>query len=130
MLKYTFGDVEEKPLKISKKKYFNHSDKTTREVIMGIFNDEKILGVLTGQWGDYGLPPARSSFAMHSMVVRHYLNGGNYPIGSSRRIAETITDNIEDMGGSVYVNADVDEILIKESDTQLLILNPGQEITL
>ena len=57
--------------------FFSYSDITTKKVIMDIFNDEKILGVLTGQWGDYGLPPAQSSFAMHAMVVRHYLNGGN-----------------------------------------------------
>jgi all-trans-retinol 13,14-reductase len=86
------------------RKYFKYSDRTTRDVIMDIFNDEKILGVLSGQWGDYGLPPSKSSFAMHSAVVRHYLNGGNYPIGTSRKIAETAVDHLEAMGGSIYVD--------------------------
>ena len=110
------------------RKYFKYSDRTTRDVIMEIFNDEEILGVLSGQWGDYGLPPGQSSFAMHSMVVRHYLNGGNYPIGTSRKIAETTVDYLEDMGGKLYVNAPVDEILTRGGKTMGVILEGGDEI--
>jgi all-trans-retinol 13,14-reductase len=36
--------------------FHKYADITTREVIMNIFNDKQILGVLTGQWGDHGLP--------------------------------------------------------------------------
>ena len=109
-------------------KYFKYSDRTTKDVIMDIFDDEKILGVLTGQWGDYGLPPAQSSFAMHAMVVRHYLNGGNYPIGTSRKIAETSSDYLESMGGKIYVNANVDEILIEKRKTIGVQLESGEQI--
>ena len=97
------------------KKYFKYSDLTTRNVIMELFDNEKILGVLSGQWGDHGLPPSQSSFAMHAAVVRHYLNGGNYPIGTSRVIGETASDNLESMGGELYVNAGVDEIIINKN---------------
>ena len=109
-------------------KYFQYSDRTTRDVIMEIFNDEKMLGVLSGQWGDHGLPPGQSSFAMHAMVVRHYLNGGNYPIGTSRKIAETASENLEGMGGKIYVNAPVDEILIRGGKTLGVRLKEGEEI--
>ena len=108
--------------------FFNYSDRTTREVIMEIFDDEKILGVLSGQWGDYGLPPGQSSFAMHAMVVRHYLNGGNYPIGTSRKIAETIIENLENKGGKLYVNAAVDEILVNKGKVHGVRLEGGEEI--
>ncbi len=104
------------------------SDITTRDAIMEIFNDETILGVLTGQWGDYGLPPSESSFAMHALVVRHYLDGGNYPIGTSRRIAETTTDYIEKLGGKVFVNAGVDEILTSKGKAIGVKLKNGDEI--
>ncbi len=50
---------------------------------------------------------------MHASVVRHYLDGGNYPIGGSRMIAEYASDLIESMGGKIVVNAGVDEILLK-----------------
>jgi len=110
------------------REYFQYSNRTTRDVIMEIFNDEKILGVLTGQWGDHGLPPGQSSFAMHSMVARHYLNGGNYPIGTSRKIAETAVEYLESMGGKLYVNAPVDEILINRGKTVGVLLKKGEEI--
>jgi len=110
------------------RKFFSHSDKTTREVIMDIFDDETILGVLSGQWGDHGLPPGYSSFAMHAMVVRHYLDGGNYPIGTSRRIAETAVDYLESMGGALYVNAGVDEIITHKGKAVGVRLEKGDEI--
>ena len=92
------------------RKFFKHSDKTTLDVLSSLTKDKRLIGVLTGQWGDHGLPPSRSSFAMHAFVARHYLNGGNYPTGTSRRIAETISDTIEKYGGSLYVNAPVASI--------------------
>ena len=110
------------------KKYFQYSDRTTRDVIMELFNDEEILGVLSGQWGDHGLPPGQSSFAMHAMVVRHYLNGGNYPIGSSRQIAESAVTHLEEMGGKLYVNAGVDEILTHGGKIIGVRLEKGDEI--
>jgi len=108
--------------------FFNYSDRTTREVIMEIFNDENILGVLSGQWGDYGLPPGQSSFAMHSSVVRHYLDGGNYPIGTSRKIAETTVEYLETLGGKLYVNAGVDKIITQKGKAVGVKLETGEEI--
>jgi all-trans-retinol 13,14-reductase len=108
--------------------FFKYSSQTTRDVIMDIFDDEVILGVLTGQWGDHGLPPSKSSFAMHAMVVRHYLDGGNYPVGTSRRIAETAVDYLEKLGGEVYVNAGVDEIIVSNKQAAGVKLLNGAEI--
>jgi len=110
------------------RKYFSHSDYTTRDTIMDIFNDEKILGVLTGQWGDHGLPPGQSSFSMHAMVVRHYLDGGNYPIGTSRRIAETAVEYLESMGGKLYVNAGINEIITHKGKAVGVRLEKGEEV--
>ena len=92
--------------------FFKYSDRTTLEVISQITSNKRLIGVLTGQWGDYGLPPGRSSFAMHALVARHYLNGGNYPSGSSRKIAETISDLIEKNNGILAVNANVSSIKV------------------
>ena len=46
--------------------YFNA---TTREVLEGLTSNQKLIAVLTGQWGDNGLPPAQSSFIIHSMIA-------------------------------------------------------------
>ena len=94
------------------KNFFKYSDRTTYDVLSSLTSNKKLIGVLTGQWGDYGLPPEKSSFAMHAFVARHYLNGGNYPKGTSRRIAETVSHLIEKNGGSLFVNAGVKKIKI------------------
>ena len=83
------------------RKFFKYSDRTTLDVLSSLTNNKKLIGVLTGQWGDYGLPPGQSSFAMHALVAHHYLDGGNYPRGTSRKIAETISDFIEKNGGKL-----------------------------
>ena len=64
-----------------------------------------LIAVVTGQFGDYGLPPAESSFAMHALVASHYLHGGFYPVGGSAVIAESIIPVIERAGGLVLTNA-------------------------
>ena len=110
------------------RKFFSFSDRTTFDVLSGLTRDQQLIGVLSGQWGDHGLPPKKSSFAMHAMVARHYLDGGNYPTGSSRRIAETISDLIEKKEGVLTVNAPVSRIKIENGSAVGVIMENGDEI--
>ena len=110
------------------RKFFSYSDHTTFDVLSGLTSDQHLIGVLTGQWGDHGLPPKQSSFAMHAMVARHYLDGGNYPTGSSRKIAETISDLIEKNDGILVVNAGVNKIRIHNGTAVGVIMENGDEI--
>lgn len=89
---------------------------TTREVLEELTDDERLIAVLTGQWGDYGLPPSKSSFAMHAMLVTHYFYGAVYPVGGSARIAEAIVPVIEANHGKVLIRADVQEIVVEGSN--------------
>ena len=102
--------------------------RTTREVLEEITQNQELIGVLTGQFGDYGLVPAKSSFFIHSMVVAHYFRGAAYPIGGSSRIAETILPVIEGAGGEVITNADVQEILVQEGKAIGVRLADGHEL--
>ena len=88
--------------------------RTTREVLQQLTSNQELIGVLTGQFGDYGLVPAESSFLMHSMLVTHYFKGAAYPVGGSSRIAETILPVIEASGGEVLTNAEVARIVIEK----------------
>ena len=65
---------------------------------------------------------------MHAMVARHYLDGGNYPTGSSRRIAETISDLIEKKEGVLAVNAPVSKIKIENGSAVGVIMENRDEI--
>ncbi|MCJ8170428.1 phytoene desaturase family protein [Atopomonas sediminilitoris] len=88
---------------------------STREVLEGLTQNQELIGVLTAQWGDYGLPPAQAAFVMHAMVAKHYITGGNYPVGGSVRIAETIIPVIEATGGHVFTYAGVEQVLVKDN---------------
>lgn len=87
--------------------------KTTREVLEGLTDNQQLIGVLTAQWGDYGLPPAEAAFVMHAMVAKHYITGGNYPVGGATKISESIIPVIEAAGGHVFTYAGVDKILVE-----------------
>jgi all-trans-retinol 13,14-reductase len=98
-----------------RKKYLKYADQTTYQVLSSLTTNQELIKVLSGQYGDYGLPPKQSSFVMHASVVRHYLSGGNFPIGGSSRIVATIDPVIESAGGTILVKAEVDEIIIKNN---------------
>src|SRR5690606_29153867 len=99
--------------RLMRRKYLHHTRKTTWEVLRSLTDDPRLIGVLTGQYGDYGLPPRQSSFGMHASLVKHYLAGGCYPIGGSARIAETIVPRLEAAGGSAFTNADVERLVVE-----------------
>ena len=100
---------------MARRRFFHHSDRTTREVLESLTTNQRLIGVLTAQWGDYGLPPAQSSFAIHALVAHHYFRGASYPVGGAARIAETIAPVIRAAGGEVLSNAEVAEIGVEGS---------------
>jgi all-trans-retinol 13,14-reductase len=87
--------------------------RTTWEVLSEITQDPELIAVLTGQWGDLGLPPKRSSWVIQALVAKHYLHGGFYPIGGAWRIADTILPRIRATGGEAFTYARVEEILLR-----------------
>ncbi len=87
---------------------------TVREVLEGLTQDQELIGVLCGQWGDYGMVPAEATFLMHASVAKHYFSGGNYPVGGSWKISDTIIPVIQASGGEVFTYAKVDEIVVEQ----------------
>lgn len=104
------------------------ASRTTRSVLSEFTTNEELIGVLTAQFGDYGLPPAQSSFLMHAMVAKHYLNGAAFPVGGSARIFETIEPVVEAAGGQVFVSARVEHILVHRGKAVGVRMADGQEI--
>jgi all-trans-retinol 13,14-reductase len=108
-----------------RKKYLKYSSKTTFEVISSLTNNQELIKVLTSQYGDYGLPPKQSSFAMHASVVKHYFKGGSFPIGGSSEIVNTINPVIEKSKGKIVVRAEVKEILIENDKAVGVLMEDG-----
>ena len=109
-----------------RKKHLNYSDKTTYDVISALTKNEALIKVLTGQYGDYGLPPKQSSFAMHAAVVKHYFHGGSFPIGGSSQIVKTINPIISEAGGAIVISADVKEIIIENNKAKGVLMADGK----
>lgn len=110
------------------KRFLFFAEKTTEEVLLTLTKNRKLIAVLTGQWGDYGLPPSQSSFAMHAMVAKHYMGGAAYPVGGSSAIARTIEAVILKHGGQVITCAEVQSILTRGSKAIGVKLSNGVEI--
>lgn len=100
----------------------------TYEVLSGLTEDQDLIAVLCGQWGDMGLPPKRSVFLMHAMIARHYLHGGFYPVGGSWQIAKNIIPKIQRAGGEVFTYASVEQILVHDGKVTGVQMADGHQI--
>jgi len=100
----------------------------TSDALARITDDPRLRTVLTAQWGYYGVPPARSSFAIHALVAKHFWHGGYYPDGGSARIAETLLGTVAAEGGWTRIRADVAEILVDHGRARGVRLRDGELI--
>jgi all-trans-retinol 13,14-reductase len=107
--------------------YLRWARRTTREVLEELTGNRELIGVLTAQWGDYGLPPAQSSFATHAMIAEHYFAGASYPVGGAGSIAAAIVPLIQAQGGSVVTSAEAAEILLEGERAVGVRMSDGRE---
>ncbi len=107
--------------------YLRWAKRTTREVLESLTSNRELIGVLTAQWGDYGLPPAKSSFAVHATITEHYFGGGSYPVGGASSIAAAMVPQIEHNGGSVVTSAEVQGISLEGTNAAGVCMSDGRE---
>jgi len=110
------------------RRFYKYSDRTTYEVLRTLTANEELIKVLCGQYGDYGLPPKKSSFIMHATLVRHYFGGGSYPVGGSSSIVKAMSPLIHANGGLVLTTAEVDQVLVHKGRAQGVRMKDGKEI--
>jgi all-trans-retinol 13,14-reductase len=102
--------------------------RTTADVLEDIGVSVELKAVLTAQWGDYGLPPRRSSFGAHALITSHYFEGAAYPIGGGERIAAALLPTIEQAGGQLVVGARVERVLVENGRTIGVRMEDGREL--
>lgn len=100
----------------------------TSDVLDELTDDERLRAIFVSQWGYYGSPPSRSSFAIQALVVKHFQWGGYYPVGGSGRIAHELLRTVAASGGWTRIKADVREILIEGGRAVGVRLGSGEEI--
>ena len=103
---------------------------TTKEYMSARFSSKRLQSLLVSQWGDHGLPPAKSSFIMHCLIVNHYLAGGYYPEGGSQNIADSITKQLESAGSKVVLNQKVTRFELSEGRVSKLYAKDPRKKTL
>jgi all-trans-retinol 13,14-reductase len=108
--------------------FLRWANRTTADVLRSLTKNEELIGVLAAQWGDYGLPPGQSSFAVHAIIAHHYFEGASYPVGGASRIAETVAPVIERSGGKIVVNAEVAAVLVQRNRAVGVRMADGREI--
>jgi all-trans-retinol 13,14-reductase len=104
------------------------ASRTTADVLADLTGDTRLRAVLTGQFGDYGLPPGRSSFAMHAMVTNHYFRGGCYPLGGASVIPAAAEQVLNEHGGQVLVGATVTDVLVRDGRAVGVRIADGREV--
>jgi all-trans-retinol 13,14-reductase len=104
------------------------SDRTTLAVLREITDNAKLIGVLTAQYGDYGLTPAKSSFYMHALLANHYMEGAAYPVGGAAKIAECIIPIITESQGMALTQANVDEIIVENNTAIGVRMKDGEAL--
>lgn len=102
-------------------------ERTTADVVGELTGDEHLRSLLTAQWGYYGSPPKRSAFAMHALVVKHFLWGGYYPVGGSAQLAATLLAPVAKAGGWTRIVSDVQEIVVEHGRAVGVRLKTGEE---
>ncbi|MBU2914886.1 phytoene desaturase family protein [Reichenbachiella agariperforans] len=100
--------------RLIRRAYAKYYRTTTLETLQTLTTNRRLIAVLCGQCGNYGLPPKESSFAAHAMVIGHFMEGGYYPHGGSEQIANRTLDTFRRLGGKTYINAPVSEIVTEK----------------
>jgi all-trans-retinol 13,14-reductase len=110
-------------------RFLRWARRTTADVLADITSNRELKGVLTVQWGDYGLPPAQSSFAVHAIIAGHYFEGASFPLGGASSIAAAFAPSIESAGGQIAFSAEVREILVDRAQRAVGVrMQDGREI--
>jgi all-trans-retinol 13,14-reductase len=104
------------------------SDQTVLQVLSSLTNNDELIAVLCGHFGDYSLLPDQASFAVHAMVIAHYLDGASFPVGGAARIAETMADTVRAAGGLVLVAAEVQRLLVHQQRVVGVVMADGQQL--
>jgi phytoene dehydrogenase-like protein len=87
---------------------------TTQQYLESHFRDPRLRAVLASQWADYGLPPGRSAFVAHAVIVNHYLNGAWYPAGGAGEIPKAASSVIHAAGGELLPGHEVTKIILED----------------
>ncbi|KAM4867448.1 all-trans-retinol 13,14-reductase [Thomomys bottae] len=111
--------------------FLHASTQSLAEVLQQLGASPELQAVLSYIFPTYGVTPSNSTFAMHALLVDHYLKGAFYPRGGSSEIAFHIIPLIQRAGGAVLTRATVQSVLLDSAGKACGVsvrMKKGQEL--
>lgn len=109
---------------------YRYSGSTWGQIVDAKLQDPKLKGIVSAQWGYYGLPPSKLASIYYAAPMYSYLTGGGfYPKGRSQTISNAFVDFIEKRGGHVLLNTRVSQILVKDGAAYGISTTDGHQYT-
>lgn len=90
-----------------------YKNTTLAEFLDTCTKNPQLRAVISGQNGDYGLPPSKVSLLLHCGLAMHYFGGAWYPRGGGQVIADGLAARIETLGSSVHLRHAVNEVIVE-----------------
>eukprot|EP01134_Creolimax_fragrantissima_P000949 CFRG0949T1 len=109
--------------------YGDLAQQTTYDVMKECGLSDTTIGMLAYNYGDYGTTPKKAPFFVQALHVAHWFKGAYFPVGGPEEIAINILTTIEKSGGTAFVNATVDKIVVgKNGSVEGVLLDKGMTI--
>ena len=88
--------------------------KTLKQVLDKHIKDEKLKGLLFGNYGYFGLPPSRVDILPLIANSAYWTEGSYYPIGGSNVISDALVQSIKRNKGEILLNSEVVSIIVQD----------------
>lgn len=87
---------------------FKYCELNLIDVMKSYGLSDDVKAIISYYFVNYGIPPNRASFLQHNLFL---MENGYYPIGGAAFLIASIIRSIQNFGGKVIVQADVQEIV-------------------
>ncbi|NIG60826.1 all-trans-retinol 13,14-reductase [Pontoporia blainvillei] len=109
--------------------FLHASTQSLAEVLRELPASAELQAVLSYIFPTYGVTASHTTFAMHALLVDHYIKGAFYPRGGSSEIAFHTIPVIQRAGGAVLTRAPVQSILLDSAGKACgVTVKKGQEL--
>ena len=111
------------------RKMWNIRNKTLADFLNDHVKNPELQGVLSSLWGYYGLPPSKLSAFYYANATGGYLRHGSFYIKErSQDLSDALARVIEEKGGKVLYNTEVEKILLKDGAVAGAALSGGKTL--
>lgn len=91
-------------------------------------SDPMLKAIVSAQAGDHGMPLSEVSAPVHAGVIRHYYEGGYYPLGGAFAIPRAFVRALKRAGGELRLQTAVSQIIIENGRAIGVELADGEKL--